>query len=188
MGTSGLSLFTSSRCDNRACCVHKREEEEIYETAFVCVYLMDNSRHCFFVWLQLGTLFSWPHLNCIDFHNDKKNICLNGALYIRMITHWIYYYGISEFLMIFLLMRFTRKKKQTFMTFIWFKKMKKPFWKRYFMSQILFKWWLEAKCDSTHTMCQHSFLLNPHTNEIISPIRYAYACKRNYCPIKLTPC
>lgn len=102
MGTSGLSLFTSSRCDNRACCVHKREEEEIYETAFVCVYLMDNSRHCFFVWLQLGTLFSWPHLNCIDFHNDKKNICLNGALYIRMITHWIYYYGISEFLMIFL--------------------------------------------------------------------------------------
>ncbi len=72
-----ISVNTCPGCDSRACCVHKREEEEMYETAYVCVYLMDNSGHsgslCGCSW---KSLFSWPHLHCIDFHNDKRTNCM----------------------------------------------------------------------------------------------------------------
>jgi len=55
--------------------VHKREEEEIYETAFVCVYLMDNT-------VSLCGCF-WEHY----FHGHTLKIVsifimINGHLFV----------------------------------------------------------------------------------------------------------
>ncbi len=104
-----ISVNTRPGCDSRACCVHKREEEEMYETAYVCVYLMDNSGHsgslCGCSW---KSLFSWPHLHCIDFHNDKRTN-LYGTPYTA--SGW----SLTEFIIteslifyVFLFMCFTR--------------------------------------------------------------------------------
>ncbi len=112
-----ISVNTRSGCDSSACCVHKREEEEIHETAYVCVYLMDNSGHssslCGCNWISL---FWWPHLHCIDFHNDKRTN-LYGTPYTASgwsLTGWIYHYWIFDILC-FSFHVFHQKY-----TFIWF--------------------------------------------------------------------